>query len=208
MRIGGQRNLITIQRQVQLGVTDLNEPNMVWADWRPDIFCEVSVRRGKEQFDPSTKQRFSEEVWHFRTRYDEVIGADSTMQVLHEGQIFDIRNVMPDGQRHSDAILECIVRDGTLSGKALSIAITEMIRKGVVGKQYRGFKIAVKGGAEPLAVTISAGALPPGLLLDPVSLTIVGTPTVAGTYPVQFRVTDVMGAVETLPSFDMEIGAA
>jgi len=118
MRIGGLQHPITIQRRVQVGKTAIGEPNWTWQDWRTDVWAEITVRRGKEQWDPSTKQRFSEEVYHFRVYFEEVIGINAAMRVLHEDGIFEIRNSLPDLQNRNDVIIECVLESGSLRGAA------------------------------------------------------------------------------------------
>lgn len=205
MRIGSQRGIFTLRRRVQVGVTASNEPNFIWQDWRPDIFCEVSVKRGKEQFDPIAKKRYSEEVWQFRTRYDEIVGIDATMKIAHEGNSFDIKAIMPDGQRHWDCLIEATVTDGALGGPALTIAITSFIDLGVVGSAYQ-LQIEASGGAAPYQFDVASGSVP-GLEIDGAGL-ISGTPTTAGSFPLSIQVTDSTGATETLPSFEIVVEAA
>ena len=60
---------------------------------------------------------------------------------------------------------------------------------GVVGAAYTT-GIGFSGGQGPYSWTVTAGALPPGLVLDPGSGMILGTPTAAGAYPVTVQVTD------------------
>jgi head-tail adaptor len=207
MRIGSQRNLITIQRRVQLGVSKANEPNFVWQDWRADISCEVDVRRGKEQFDVSSKQRYSEEVYRFRTRYDEVLGADAAMRVSHEGQLFDIKAILPDGQRHWDCIIECTLQDGKLQPAPLSMSIFTEIYEGKVGVVYSGITATAAGGTAPYTFSLKSGSVP-GLTLSPSTGTLSGTPSTAGTFPIEIQVTDDASAVDVLPIFDLIVEAA
>lgn len=203
MRIGGQQHPITIQRRVQVGKTSIGEPNFIWRDWRIDVWCEVTARRGKEQFDPQTKQRFNEEVYHFRTRYEEVIGIDATMQVLHDGGIYEIRSCLPDMQKRSDIIIECRLLSASLEDTPLTLAIADEIMSGYVGDTYESFTAAATGGTAPY--TITAGAtLPPGLVISASGL-VSGAPTTAGTYVVTISVTDATGDVETLPEFTIEV---
>ncbi|MET8231463.1 fibronectin type III domain-containing protein [Micromonospora sp. NPDC005298] len=54
---------------------------------------------------------------------------------------------------------------------------------------YR-YQLTVTGGTAPFAWSVSAGNLPAGLTLDPVSGLLSGTPTVSGTFPFTVRVTD------------------
>ena len=204
MRIGSQRNLFTLQRRVQVGVTVALEPNWVWQDWRPDIFCEVTVKRGKEWFDPNGNKRLSEDVWQFRTRYDEVLGISADMQIVHENNVYDIKALLPDGQYHRDIIIEATLQDGAVGGEALTAAITSFIETGIVGDVYAGLQIEAVGGRTPYSFVVESGCLPPGLAIDATGL-ISGTPTVAGVYPVSVDVVDADGARDTLPTFNIEI---
>jgi hypothetical protein len=203
MRIGSQRNLMTVQRRVQVGTNEANEPNFVWQDWRPDVFCEVHVKRGKEQFDPIGKKRYSEDVWQFRTRYDEVRGLDAAMKIAHEGNIYDIKAILPDAQRQWDCIIEATVQDGGLGGKTLTVAITVLIADGIVGELYDPLPIDVSGGVAPYVFVAESGMMVPGLAIDPSSGEITGTPTFAGSFPVSVQITDASGAIETLPTFNI-----
>ncbi|WPE19958.1 putative Ig domain-containing protein [Shinella zoogloeoides] len=205
MRIGSQRCLFTVMRRVQVGVTRSNEPNFVWQDWRPDVFGEVAVKRGKEQFDPVGKKRYAEDVWQFRTRYDEVAGIDATMKVSHEGNVYDIKAILPDGQRHIDCLIEATLQDGTLGGKPVTIAITGAIEPGIVGQAYPGLKISVAGGMAPYSFIVESGAIPPGLELG-TNGELAGTPTQAGTYSISLDVVDANGAHESFPTFELVIG--
>lgn len=204
MRIGSQRNLFTLQRRVQVGLTVAFEPNWVWQDWRPDIFCEVTVKRGKEWFDPNGNKRLSEDVWQFRTRYDEVLGISADMQIVHENNVYDIKALLPDGQYQRDIVIEATLQDGAVGGRALTAAITSFIEPGIVGEGYTGLQIEAAGGRAPYSFVVESGSLPPGLAINASGL-ISGTPTVAGTYPVSVDVVDADGAHDTLPTFNIVI---
>ncbi|MER9768875.1 putative Ig domain-containing protein [Mesorhizobium sp. M0189] len=201
MRAGALRQLLTIQRKVQVGTSALNEPNMVWQDWLVDIFCEVTVRRGREHFDVQTKQRFSEDVWLFRVRYDEIVGLDPTMQILHADMKFDIRSPRPDAQFGRDCVIECTVQNALLGAAPLSISITELISDGVVGQPYGGFTITANGGQAPYSFIEESGSLPPGLFLDSSTGAVAGTPASAGEFSVDIQVNDAAGAHAALPAF-------
>lgn len=207
MRIGSQRGLFTLQRKVQVGVTEALEPNFVWQDWRPDVFVEVTVKRGKEFFDPNGNKRINEDVWQFRTRYDEVLGVDAAMQIVHEGNVYDIKAILPDGQYHRDCVIEATLQDGALGGRPLSVAITGIIGTGVVGNTYAGLQIEASGGVGPYSFIAESGSLPPGLTLS-ASGVISGTPTLAGTFPLSVDVVDGNGDTDTLPTFNLVVEEA
>lgn len=203
MRGGALRNLLTVQRKVQVGVSKLNEPITVWEDWRPDIPCEVEVRRGREHF--ANNQRYSEEIWRFRVRYDEVLGLDASMQIKHEGMTFDIKASLPDGQRHSDFIIEATIQDSVIGGKPLTIGILDEIYDPYVGTVYEGFTIAVSGGEPSYVISILSGGLPTGLTLNPSTGAVSGTPSAAGTFHPTFQVEDAAGDVARLPEITMTV---
>jgi head-tail adaptor len=203
MRIGDLQHVITIQRRVQVGRTSISEPNWVWQDWRPGVWAGITVKRGKEQWDPQTKQRYSEEVYHFKVYYEEVIGADDTMRVAHEGNIFKIRSILPDAQCRSDAIIECVLESQSVERAPMTVAIEDEILPGYLGEPFEAFTVKAGGGASPYS--FSAGStLPPGLSID-ASGVVSGTPTSAGVYSVVITVTDNNGEAETLPAFDIEV---
>ncbi|MGC5307411.1 fibronectin type III domain-containing protein [Micromonospora zamorensis] len=52
------------------------------------------------------------------------------------------------------------------------------------------YQLTVTGGTGPFVWAVSAGSLPAGLTLDPVTGLLSGTPTVSGTFPFTVRVTD------------------
>lgn len=202
MRAGALRNPIEIQRRVQVGVDSTNAPNMVWQMWR-DPLAEITVLRGREHFDPLTKQRYSEEVWHFRTRYEEVVGVDASMRVVYDGNEYDIKAIRPDGEKRIDCILECVVQDISLGGAALSIAIKEEIAGGTVSIAYAGFTVEAAGGATPYA--FGGTGLPDGLALNSATGEVSGTPTTPGTSSVDIVVTDGTGDTAALPTFNIFI---
>ncbi len=170
MRAGALRNIITIERRVQAGVNSLNEPNYTWVTWR-EPYAAILVMRGKEHFDATTQQRYSETVWRFTVRYDEVIGIDTTMRILHDGMYFDLRAPRPDADRRQDCVLECTLQDGQVEAAPLAIAITEQIVDGVEGEVYAGFTVSAVGGTAPYVFTVASGALPTGLTLDLTAMT-------------------------------------
>jgi head-tail adaptor len=204
MRIGSHHGIFTIQRQVQVGIDKLNSPNFVWMDWRADIFCEVEVRRGKEQFDPAANIRFSEEVWRFRTRYDEVVGIDASMQILHEGSVFNIKAVMPDGQKQIDCIVECVVQDAVLGGKPLAIAIKQQIAAGTNGQAY-SLAVIADGGTAPYVFSLDSGTLPTGLSLNASTGMIMGTLAAVGNFAPVIKVADAAGDVAMLPPIEITV---
>lgn len=205
MRGSALRNQIDIQRKVQVGVDSLNAPNMVWQTWRSPL-CEVEVRRGREHFDPATKQRYSEEVWRFRVRYEEVVGLDTSMKIVHNGMNFNIKAPLPDGQFQRDAIIECTVQDSVIGPAPLSIAITEAIPDGVAGVAYGGFTVTAAGGVAPYAFAEESGTLPQGLTLNASTGAVSGTPLASAvTSGISIQVSDADGTIAILPDFSITV---
>lgn len=203
MRIGNRTGAITLQRQIQIGRSKLNEPNMVWQDWRTDIWCEVTTKRGKEHFDPGTKQRYSEEVWLFESEFEEFVGVDTAMRLLYESNTFDIRAVLPKGRE--SCVLECLLQDSFLDAKPVLIEIKDVIKAATAGSAYSGFKVTASGGTAPYAFSDPTSSLPHGVTIDTGTGQVSGTPTAAGTYHVSLTVTDAAGDQSSTPLFSMVV---
>ncbi|HXW14972.1 MAG TPA: Ig domain-containing protein, partial [Terriglobia bacterium] len=74
---------------------------------------------------------------------------------------------------------------------------TSALVDGTVGTSYQGQLVAT-GGSPPLVWTITAGALPAGLALNPATGAITGTPTASpGAYPFTMEVQDTSSPPET-----------
>ncbi|MBQ1033683.1 fibronectin type III domain-containing protein [Micromonospora parva] len=69
------------------------------------------------------------------------------------------------------------------------------------GKAYDPYQyqLTVTGGTGPFTWAVSAGSLPAGLTLDPLTGLLSGTPTEAGTFPFTVRVTDSFDQSATRP---------
>ncbi len=207
MRAGAARNVITIQRLIQMGVTEHNAPSMVWADWRAGLFAELEVIRGKEQFNQLTLQRFSQEIYKFTLRYDFVIGVDTSMQIIdQDGLKFDIKAVLPDKRTRVDCVIEAVLQDGVLGSASLMAFLYLLPPAGVHGQSYSGFQIAAKGGTGPYTFALTTGTLPAGLALNGATGSVTGTPTAPGTTDgLIFTVTDAVGATADLPPVSITI---
>lgn len=69
---------------------------------------------------------------------------------------------------------------------------TKSLPSGSVGAAYSA-TIQVVGGTPPLAFTVTRGKLPPGILMQPNSGILSGTPTAAGAYTFTVTVSDSSG---------------
>jgi SPP1 family predicted phage head-tail adaptor len=112
MRAGALRNVIDIEQQSETGRNALNEPIVSWTLWR-QVYCEKFARRGAERYDDGTSQRYAEAVFRFRCRYQDVEGIDATMRIVFEGQVYDIRAILPDDQRREDCIIDATLQNGS-----------------------------------------------------------------------------------------------
>ncbi|SHG90218.1 Ig-like domain-containing protein [Pedobacter caeni] len=75
---------------------------------------------------------------------------------------------------------------------------TATLANGTVGIPYPTQAIpAATGGIGPFTYSAPAASLPPGLIFDPVTREITGTPTLAGTYTIPVTVTDGDGKTTT-----------
>lgn len=80
----------------------------------------------------------------------------------------------------------------TITGAPLVVDVSGVPATDQVGVPYSG-AIKATGGVPPYTFTITSGALPPGLSLNPDG-TITGTPTIAGVYTATIDVADNAGA--------------
>jgi uncharacterized repeat protein (TIGR01451 family) len=69
---------------------------------------------------------------------------------------------------------------------------------GEVGVAYSD-QLTVTGGTSPFTWSVSAGTLPPGLSLNPVTGLLSGTPTASGSFSFTVKVTDNSGLTDTRP---------
>lgn len=213
MRIGALRQRISIQYKTTVGSTNEGhfEGREVWLNWRENVPCSVTVRRGQEHFaslgDGGGGQRYSKDVYFFNVRQPSIIGVDSSMRVVHKGNLFDIRHIRPDGQFGRELTLECEVQDAVIGAAPLIPAINSVIPQATAGQSYLGFTVTATGGTAPYSFTEESGGLPPGIQIDSASGEVSGTPTQVGEWPCSVIVSDAAGTQETL-DFSIVVVAA
>ena len=70
-----------------------------------------------------------------------------------------------------------------------SLALSGSFPRGVAQQTYNSV-LAVNGGNSPYQFSVRSGQLPPGVVLNPLTGSVSGTPTASGIYNFQIRVTD------------------
>lgn len=89
----------------------------------------------------------------------------------------------------------------TLTGTPVSPATVDVI--------YPSFTIGVTGGRDPYIFLDTYGRLPTGLVVDPATGAVTGTPTVVGTYAnISIRVQDQNGNFKNFPEFTIDVEVA
>ena len=108
---------------------------------------------------------------------------------------FTVTGTDADGRTSSQAYAGTVVDPitfGTGGGAATGPAGAGTLADGTTGTGYAQ-SAAATGGAAPLSYAVSAGALPPGVTLDPQSGALAGVPTAPGTYTFTVTATDANG---------------
>ena len=100
--------------------------------------------------------------------------------------------------RLSDVNASFVTKPITIQIQVVAIT-TASLPEGTLGASYSK-TLAAAGGTAPYSWAVVAGALPPGLTLNPATGVIAGYPTAAGSFSVTFRVSDAQGAQDTLES--------
>lgn len=133
-----------------------------------------------------------------------------TPTIRNSQSIVEVAKLPNDASIHISQGVTEVPFDPTIAKIRISQGIIELIKQvnpipplglacpaqasGVVGTPYSSSLVAV-GGTPPYTFAIIGGALPPGLSLNTSSGAITGTPTTAGTYSYQAKVTDNVGAI-------------
>lgn len=203
MRAGRLRHQVTIQRRVQMGLEADGAPLYQWQDWKTP-YVEIEVVRGREHFDPLTKQRYSEEIYRFCTHFSEIVGTDTSMRLSHDGSLWDIKAILPDRQREYDCVMECTLQGVILGSSPLMGYLAANVPAGVNAVPYDGFTISAQGGTAPYGFSVASGSLPTGLVIGASSGAVSGTPTTPGVYSAVLAVTDA-SSQHLLPSISITI---
>lgn len=79
--------------------------------------------------------------------------------------------------------------------------------RGTVSQTYSG-TVTANLGWTPYSFALTSGSLPPGLSLNSSTGALAGTPSVAGTYFIQIRLTDSLGNTVTVGGYSITVNAA
>ncbi|GAB3848636.1 hypothetical protein GCM10029963_31810 [Micromonospora andamanensis] len=95
--------------------------------------------------------------------------------------------------RMTDAADQFAEQTATIEVREPTVEITSGAPRSpmVLGQVYAIHTVEAAGGTEPYHLSVSAGSLPPGMLV--VGNSLGGSPTTAGTYPATLRMTDKNG---------------
>jgi hypothetical protein len=95
-----------------------------------------------------------------------------------------------------DTTSRAATRPCSIDVAAAATISTSTLSSGTSGSNYSD-TLAGTGGVPPYTWSTTAGALPPGLTLNPVSGRITGTPLITGTFAFTARVSDTIGGQAT-----------
>jgi subtilisin family serine protease len=99
--------------------------------------------------------------------------------------------------RVTDALGATALRDLSLDVATAPLAVTTSSLRACVTGYGCSRPIQASGGIPPYGWSLAAGAPPPGLSLDPASGALFGTPTAAGSYPLEVQAIDSSGSIAT-----------
>ncbi|WP_370677637.1 phage head closure protein [Pleomorphomonas sp. PLEO] len=113
MRSGRNRAEVQILH-MQEGTTDeYGVPATTWP-----VFIEanasVFIKRGGEQFKNGVS--YSADTAVFTFRYEDVDGINSTMRINFDGQLYEIKSILPDLMKHESTIVDAVIYNAQQGG--------------------------------------------------------------------------------------------
>lgn len=113
MRGGKLRAEVQILHKVEGATDEYGVPSITWATF-VTANAHVYLKRGGEQFKNGVS--YSEDVAVFTFRYEDVDGLNSTMRISFEGQIYEIKAVLPDLLKHRSTIVDAVIYNAEQGG--------------------------------------------------------------------------------------------
>lgn len=108
MLAGRMTEQVRIERFVEAARNAYNEPTGAWEAF-VEPWAAIEVKRGKEHFENG--QRFSEDVFRFTFRFDDVDGIDAKMRISWNGLTLDIKHLAPDYARRRETVVDATVQN-------------------------------------------------------------------------------------------------
>lgn len=113
MRSGGNRAEVEILHKQEGDRDKFGVPAITWPVFvSPN--AKVYIKRGGEQFRNGVS--YSADVAVFEFRYEDVEGIDSTMRIRFEGQIYEIKSIMPDLMKRKSTIVDAVIYNAKQGG--------------------------------------------------------------------------------------------
>ena len=113
--------------------------------------------------------------------------------------ITDQRGFVRNFDGNHDGSLRCDIGSVEYGAEALGpplVLAASRLLDAEIGVPYTSPSL-ITGGVQPYSIDVIAGALPPGLIYDPVNNTIFGTPSSFGLKSFRLRITDQAGTSKT-----------
>lgn len=217
MYIGSQRARIQIWRDTQVGVDGYGTPIVESSVWK-ETWAQVAARRGNEHSVDS--EVFALTNWFITCRYESVKGVRPTDRIVMNGQIYEIRNIMPDEQKKDSCVIEARIQNVNMQGgdsgggedpaPTFTAALSSAMPDAKVGEFFMSPIINVTGGKSPFSyavVLVAPETLPAGLTISATTGLISGVPTEADEVEFDITVTDSEGAVATITDLKIKVTA-
>ena len=110
MLAGQLRDLITIQSRTAGTPAALGEPVYTWATF-VTAYAMIQARRGGEKFDADKGERYSETIYWFTVRREDVVGVMTTMRISFDSQLYDIKDIRPDDNMRDAVTIEATLQN-------------------------------------------------------------------------------------------------
>lgn len=115
MRSGKNRAEVQILHMQEGTKDEYGVPAITWVPFvTPDPNANVFIKRGGEQFKNGVS--YSADVAVFTFRYEDVVGINTTMRLSLEGQLYEIKSILPDLMKHESTIVDAVIYNAQQKG--------------------------------------------------------------------------------------------